>query len=68
MPAIGKAVISANPQSVIPANAGIQVIPVMGFQGSQLYELDSGVRRNDDLTDSGLHRYDGSMVEPVGCA
>jgi hypothetical protein len=33
--------------AVIPANAGIQVVDLIDFQGSQPYQLDSGLRRND---------------------
>jgi hypothetical protein len=34
--------------SVIPAQAGIQVVHWIQFQGNQSYELDSRLRGNDD--------------------
>ncbi len=35
--------------TVIPAQAGIQIVHLIEFQGRQSYELDSGLRRNDGL-------------------
>jgi hypothetical protein len=36
-------------QTVIPAQAGIQVVYPIGFEGSQFNELDSRLRGNDGL-------------------
>ncbi|MDP2832583.1 MAG: hypothetical protein Q8Q28_04665 [Pseudomonadota bacterium] len=48
-------------KSVIPAQAGIQVVHLIVFRGNQPYELDSRFRGNDGLMNDG-HFFATSVV------
>jgi hypothetical protein len=44
-----------HPSSVIPANAGIQVVHLIELHASQPYELDSRIRGNDGIASAANH-------------
>jgi len=48
--------------AVIPAQAGIQVVHLIDFQGNQPYELDSRLRGNDGYIGRG-HFFTASQAE-----